>query len=216
MTGAASVSRASRRRVHSAEGAFIVNPSIAVFYGSTTGNTQMAAEKIKARLGARVPDLHDVISAEPDQLERYDLILFGVPTWNVGEMQDDWADFIPRMEGLSLAGKKVAFFGVGDARGYPENFLDALGELWEAVAALGNPQLIGVWPTEGYNFEESKGMYDDDHFIGLGLDEDNESELTDARIEEWLTQVLQEAGIPDLADTGEVAAASASLTGASR
>lgn len=69
----------------------------------------------------------------------------------------------------------------------------------------------GVWPTEGYegyDFEDSKGMYDDDHFLELGLDEDNESELTDGRIEEWLTQVLQEAGIPDLADTGEAAAAS--------
>lgn len=74
-----------------------------------------------------------------------------------------------------------------------------MGELWEAVEALENPQLIGVWPTEGYNLEESKGMYDDDHFLGLGLDEDNEPELTDGRIVEWLTQVLQEAGIPDMA-----------------
>ena len=36
-----------------------MNPSIAVFYGSTTGNTQMAVEKIKARLGAR--DVRQVI-----------------------------------------------------------------------------------------------------------------------------------------------------------
>ena len=176
-----------------------MNPSIGVFFGSTTGNTQDAAEKIKAQLGERVPDVYDVNTAEPGRLEQYDLILFGVPTWNVGEMQDDWADFIPRMDGLNLAGKKVAFFGVGDAEGYPDNFLDALGELWEAVRALGNPELIGVWPTEGYSFEQSRGLYDDDHFIGLGLDEDNESELTDERIEAWLTVVLEEAGIPDLA-----------------
>lgn len=173
--------------------------NIGVFYGSTTGNTQEAAEKIKEQLGERVPDLHDVNSAEPEELENYDLILLGVPTWNVGEMQDDWAEFIPRMEGLDLAGKKVAFFGVGDARGYPNNFLDALGELWDAVKVLGEPELIGVWPTEEYNFEESRGLYDDDHFLGLGLDEDNESELTDERIERWITQILKEAGIPDLA-----------------
>ena len=110
--------------------------SIGLFYGSTTGNTQEVAEKIKVELGERVSHLADVNTADPSELEAYDVILFGVPTWNVGEMQEDWEVFIPRMEDLNLAGKKVAFFGVGDAEGYAENFLDAMGMLWDAVQPL--------------------------------------------------------------------------------
>lgn len=171
--------------------------SIGVFYGSTTGNTESIAQKIKEQLGNKVSHLADVNVADPAELEQYDLILMGVPTWDVGEMQIDWDDFIPRMEGLNLAGKKVAFFGVGDAEGYPDNFLDAVGMLWEAVKPLGGPQLIGVWPTEGYSFNESRGLHDETHFLGLGLDEDNEPELTDGRIQDWLTQIVKEAGISD-------------------
>ena len=64
--------------------------SIGVFYGSTTGNTQEVAEKIKVELGEKVSHLADVNTADPSELEAYDVILFGVPTWNVGEMQEDW------------------------------------------------------------------------------------------------------------------------------
>ena len=169
--------------------------SIGVFYGSTTGNTQEVAEKIKVELGERVSHLADVNTADPSELEAYDVILFGVPTWNVGEMQEDWEVFIPRMENLDLAGKKVAFFGVGDAEGYAENFLDAMGMLWDAVQPLGNPELVGLWPTDGYTFEESRGLYDENHFYGVGLDFENQSELTDDRIQAWVAQVIGELGL---------------------
>ena len=170
---------------------------IGIFYGSTTGNTESAAEKIEERLSEHVMQLEDVADADPADLENHDLILFGVSTWNIGEMQDDWADFIPNMEGLDLSGKQVAFFAMGDASGYPNNFLDALGELWDAVQVLGNPELIGVWPADEYEFDESRGLYDSDHFLGLGLDDDNEPELTDERIDEWLDQIRVEAGLDE-------------------
>lgn len=172
--------------------------SIAIFYGSSTGNTELAAEKIKEQLGDFISQMEDVSKADPADIARHDLILFGVSTWNIGEMQDDWADFIPQMEGLDLSGKMVAFFAMGDAVGYPYNYLDAMGELWGVVQKLGSPQLIGVWPTEEYDFQESQAMYDENHFLGLGLDEDNESNLTDDRIKAWLVKVMQDAGLLQL------------------
>ena len=78
-----------------------MNPSIAIFYGSSTGNTEMAAEKIKEELGDFVQHMADVSKCEPAELGEYDILLLGVSTWNIGEMQDDWDAFIPRME-LSL------------------------------------------------------------------------------------------------------------------
>ena len=43
--------------------------SIGVFYGSTTGNTQEVAEKIKVELGEKVSHLADVNTADPSELE---------------------------------------------------------------------------------------------------------------------------------------------------
>ncbi len=173
--------------------------SMAIFYGSTTGNTEGAANRMKELLGDCISQVHDVYKAKPEDVMKYDILLFGVSTWNVGEMQADWDDFLPKLEGLDLTGKKVAFFGMGDAVGYPDNYLDAMGELWETIQKLGSPELIGVWPIEGYEFDESRGLFDDNHFIGLGLDDDNQWEMTEDRIQQWLAQVVQEAGIVESA-----------------
>ena len=155
----------------------------------------MAVEEIPEHLGPLVEHMADVEKAEPEELLDYDILLLGVSTWNIGEMQDDWDTFIPRMEGLDLTGKKVAFFAMGDAVGYPHNFLDAMGQLWEVVKTLGSPELVGVWPTDGYDFEESEAMFDENHFIGVGLDEDNEAELHDERIKNWLVKVITECNL---------------------
>ena len=164
--------------------------SIGIFYGSSTGNTEMAAEKICEQLGQFVSHCADVSKSEPEELQNYDILLLGVSTWNIGEMQDDWDEFIPRMEGLDLAGKQVGFFAMGDDIGYSYNFLDAMGQLWNVVKELGNPQLVGIWPTEGYEFDESEAVYDDNHFVGVGLDEDNEPDLHDERIKGWLMKIM--------------------------
>ncbi len=151
---------------------------IGIFYGSSTGNTQAAAEKIKEQFGEFASTIRDVSKASPEELTECDVLFLGVSTWNIGEMQDDWAEFLPQLDRIDLTGKKVAIFGMGDAQGYPYNFLDAMGELWEKLKSRG-ATLVGIWSTEGYSFQESQGLYDENHFLGLGLDEDNESELTD-------------------------------------
>jgi flavodoxin I len=174
---------------------------IGIFFGSSTGNTEMAAEKLREQLGAMVDDpIHDVRNADPEELAQYDMLFLGVSTWNIGEMQDDWADFLPKLESVDLTGKKVALFAMGDAQGYPYNFLDAMGELWQVVKGRG-AELVGTWPSASYRFDDSQAKFDDDHFLGLGLDEDNESDLTDERIQNWLLKVFQELGF----DIGEVA-----------
>lgn len=167
--------------------------NMGIFYGSSTGNTETAAELIKAEMGEFVSSIQDISKSKPEDLSQFDVLILGVSTWNIGDMQDDWAAFLPRLQELDLTGKKVALFAQGDAQGYPYNFLDAMGELWEACKGRG-AQLVGVWPTEGYEFDESQAMFDDAHFVGLGLDEDNEPDLTEERIHAWLLQVVQELG----------------------
>ncbi|MFT6664881.1 MAG: flavodoxin II, partial [Porticoccus sp.] len=46
---------------------------------------------------------------------------------------------------------------------------------------------------EGFQFSDSKALTaDGTHFVGLAIDEENQFELTDQRIERWCTQLLRE------------------------
>ncbi len=168
---------------------------IAIFYGSTTGNTEHAAEKIHQALQNHISHVADISITEPEEFLEYDVLILGIPTWDVGQPQMDWETFMSKMVNLYLTGKTIALFGMGDSAVYSLNFLDALGLLWDEIKRFGSPTLIGIWPTEGYEFDESLGKYDEEHFLGLGLDEENQMELHDVRIEAWVAQIKNELGL---------------------
>ncbi|MCD4735723.1 MAG: flavodoxin, partial [Bacteroidales bacterium] len=75
------------------------------------------------------------------------------------------------------------FFGLGDQIIYPQHFVDGLGTFEEEFLKRG-AKIIGRCPVEGYDFTYSEGM-SGDHFFGLAIDEDSQSELTDQRIQNW-------------------------------
>ena len=171
---------------------------IGLFYGTDTGNTEMVSKdviaKLEAHLGVGSVDLHEIYQKKKDDLERYELLIIGMPTWYDGELQGDWEEYIPEIEQIDFTGKKVAFFGLGDQYGYAAYFCDAIGIFADIVEARG-AQLCGMWPTKGYDYEFSKAERDGDMFVGLCLDLDNQDELTDERIDSWLPQVLKEFGL---------------------
>ena len=167
---------------------------IGLFYGTQTGNTEMLAEAIQKGLGgASVVTLHDVADAELSDSEGYQYLVIGSPTWDVGELQADWAGLYEELDEVDFSSKKVAYFGPGDQFGYADNFQDAIGILEEKISALGGTT-VGHWPTDGYEFNESKAVKNG-KFVGLALDEDNQSELTDGRIQQWVTQLKSEFGL---------------------
>jgi flavodoxin I len=168
---------------------------IGLFFGTQTGNTQTIAETIQKEFGgSSVVELHDIASADSDDFSAYDCIIIGCPTWNVGELQADWEGFYDdELDSMDFSGKKVAYFGPGDQVGYADNFQDALGILEEKIAERGGTT-VGYWTTEGYDFSESKALRDG-KFVGLALDEDNQSDLTDSRIKAWVTQLKSEFGV---------------------
>lgn len=165
---------------------------IGLFYGTQTGYTQTAAEMIQKEFGGdSVVTLYDISQTEPSDFEGYDNIIIGCPTWNVGELQSDWEDFYDNeLDKIDFSGKKVAYFGEGDQVGYPDSFQDAMGMLEEAVSELGGTT-VGYWSTDSYEFTDSKALRDG-KFVGLALDEDNQSDLTDERIKAWVNQLKQE------------------------
>ena len=154
-----------------------------MFWGSTTDMTKEASELIHEGLEAagHEIDSFDIRNTDPSKMLEYNNLLIGCPTWNVGELQDDWEDVFGEYEKLDFSGKTAAFFGCGDQVGYSDNFLDAIGMLAKPFMEKGG-NLIGRWSTEGYEFDGSVAL-DGDEFLGLGLDNDNQEEETEEKPE---------------------------------
>ncbi|GGA73280.1 flavodoxin [Neiella marina] len=170
---------------------------VGIFFGSDTGNTENVANMLQKEIGKNICDVHDIAKATKEDIDQYSFLLFGIPTWYYGEAQCDWDDFFPDLEALSFEDKLVGIFGCGDQEDYAEYFLDAMGMIRDIVEARG-ATLVGLWPTEGYDFEASKGLADDNHFVGLGIDEDRQPELTDERVKTWAAQIYQEMCLEEL------------------
>ncbi|MEM9009143.1 MAG: flavodoxin FldA [Cyanobacteria bacterium P01_F01_bin.86] len=161
---------------------------VGLFYGSTTGKTADAAEQIQTALGGdSVVDLHDISEKGASDLAEYDYLIIGCPTWNIGDIQDDWEAIVDDLDEVDFSGKTIAYFGTGDQVGYSDNFQDAMGLLEEKISGLGG-KTVGYWAADDYDHSESKAIRDG-KFCGLALDEDNESEKTESRIQTWCTQV---------------------------
>ena len=162
-----------------------------LFYGSSSGNTQAVAETIAKKLSVDKSNVFDIAKATPENLQGYDILIFGSSTWGMGDLQDDWDGFIGTLEKMNLAGKKVAVFGTGDSSSYSDTFCDAVGIIAE-VAEKAGATLVGKGiDSSGYSFDDSKALRDG-AFCGLPLDEDNESDKTDERINLWIEQLRTE------------------------
>ena len=128
----------------------------------------------------------EVHSVNKSDFELYDTIIIGLSTWYDGDLQSDWEDYYNEFKTIDFSNKRVAFYGLGDQYGYDDYFIDGVGILAEVVMDNGG-QVIGHWPTEGYDFTNSKAkIKGQDMFLGLALDEDNQPELTNERIAKWV------------------------------
>ncbi|MBD1571863.1 flavodoxin FldA [Vibrio sp. S17_S38] len=171
--------------------------SVGLFFGSDTGNTEAVAKMIQKELGKQLVHVQDIAKSSKEDIDNFDLLLLGIPTWYYGESQCDWDDFFPELEGIDFSTKLVAIFGCGDQEDYAEYFCDAMGTVRDIVEAKSGT-IIGYWPTEGYEFEASKALVDDDNFIGLCIDEDRQPELTDSRVKAWSKQIYDEMCLAEL------------------
>ncbi|MEA3505393.1 MAG: flavodoxin [Bacteroidota bacterium] len=164
--------------------------NIGIFYGSSTGNTEAAAKQIQKELGEGIAKTFDVANAKASDIEQFSNLIFGSSTWGIGDMQDDFEDFLSQIKKANLEGKKAAIFGFGDQEMYADSYVDAIGEIYETLDGKGC-QIVGKVSTDGYEYDESKAVVDG-QFVGLPLDEENQSNLTDNRIKHWVEQLKNE------------------------
>lgn len=155
-----------------------------VVYGSSTGTCEAIAEKIASRLGAEALNVQELTA---DTVAANDNLILGTSTWGAGELQDDWYDGIKVLQSADLSGKTIALFGCGDCESYGDTFVGGIGELYAAMKDSG-AKIVGAVSTDGYTFDDSAAVVDG-QFVGLALDDVNEDDKTDGRIDAWIAQI---------------------------
>jgi flavodoxin I len=164
--------------------------NIGLFYSYNSIKTAKIAEKIKNSLtGFKVENVN-VEEADSNSMDHYDNLILGAPTWFDGELPNYWDEYLPSLEDKDLSGKKLAIFGLGNQVDYSENFCDAIGILADYFEKRG-VKIVGKFPLEGYNFESSKAISNNE-FLGLPLDQENQAKQTNSRIEKWVEQLKSE------------------------
>ena len=163
---------------------------IKLIYGSDTGNTELVTEDLVKLLGN--VEVTTVADLTPEDWE-YDNFILGIPTWYDGELQSDWEEYFEEFKTIDFTGKKVAIFGLGDQLGYEEWFCDGIGILAKEILKNGGTVIGYTTKDESYDFETTpKSIIKDDMFYGLCIDEDNQGELTQERLKNWVEQLKLE------------------------
>ena len=162
---------------------------IGIFFGSTTGTTETVAEMIGGKLDVAASDIHNVADTDPSKVSDYDCLLLGSSTWGDGELQDDWYGFLDGLKAKDLSGKKVALFGCGDAYGYTDTFCEAMAIIRDGLSGTGC-NFIGEYPSVAFA-RKDEAIYHGGKYIGLPVDNDNESAWTEKRVNDW-TDILRE------------------------
>ena len=129
----------------------------------------------------------DVQNLTAEVVESHENLILVTSTWGAGELQDDWYDGLKVLQGADLSGKTIALFGCGDCESYSDTFVGGIGELYNAIKASG-ARFVGAVDTDGYTFDDSEAVIDG-KFIGLPLDDVNEDDKTDTRIDAWIAEI---------------------------
>lgn len=123
---------------------------------------------------------------------QYDKLILGTPTYGEGELPGlstgnataSWEEFLPQLTRYDFTGKTIALYGLGNQKSYADDFVSAMFYLYDSFKQSG-ATLIGECSIEGYKFEHSKAVVNG-QFVGLALDQENQKELTNQRLDAWL------------------------------
>lgn len=159
-----------------------------IFYGSSTGTCEELARQVAGKLGVASSDIYSADKLSSELAAQYDVLVLGTSTWGDGELQDDWNDGLKALKATDLSQKFVALFGCGDSDSYCDTFCDGIGQLYEELKESGCTFVGNKVNPGDYNFSSSIAVVDG-VFVGLPLDEVNESDKTEERINAWAEEV---------------------------
>tara|TARA_Y100001970_G_C13720448_1_gene596355 strand:- start:97 stop:597 length:501 start_codon:yes stop_codon:yes gene_type:complete len=157
---------------------------IGLMFGSTTMNSERVAELIWDTM--QETELHDIKDGV-DVLEQYEKVIIVSPTWDYGDLQEDYIEAWDKLQTVNWSNKSVALVGLGDQVGYGDLYQDSMNTLYETISKLGGT-FVGFTSKDGHSFLKSKAIRND-KFVGLAIDEDNQSNLTKERLNTWIEDI---------------------------
>lgn len=163
---------------------------VGLFYSFGSKKTAKIAEIVFNSFSGDDVQRIDVDEVKKEKFLEFNNLIVGVPTWFDGELPNYWDELLPALEEIDFSNKRIAIFGLGDQKGYTENFCDAIGIMalfFEERGAV----IVGKTALESYTFEGSKAVRDG-QFVGLPLDQENQARLTNERIENWVGKLKKE------------------------
>jgi flavodoxin I len=160
-----------------------------IFFSFNAHKSKQVAKHIVEAWGKGIEEV-DANMAHGSDFAKYQHLILGVPTWFDGELPNYWDEMVPEIEQVNLKGKKIALFGLGDQKEYPENFVDGIGLMAEILEQQG-AVIVGHTSTKGYTFERTRSVRNG-MFMGLAIDFENQSFLTADRIKFWVAQIKKE------------------------
>ena len=122
---------------------------------------------IQKELGKQLVHVQDIAKSSREDIDNFDLLLLGIPTWYYGESQCDWDDSFPELEAIDFSTKLVAIFGCGD---HKKIMLSTSVMLWERYVTslkLKVEQSSVTGRQKVMNLKHQKHLVDDNSFIGL-------------------------------------------------
>lgn len=170
----------------------------AIFFSPEGGSVNRVAMRLGEMIGSEKVDITPVREVGRGDLAKYSQFIFvgstvGADHWSNEILVDEWQAFFTEIAGTDFGDKKVAIVGLGNSVLYPEHFADGMAHLYKALTER-NAQVFGFVDAEGYTFEDSEALNDEGLFCGLPLDEDNEDDLTDGRMEKWISMLKPDFG----------------------
>lgn len=164
-----------------------------LMYWPKGGNVEICAKLISEKFEDL--EIKSIDQIRIEDLKKADQYIIGCSTvgsetWDNKDNSDPWPSFIDQLGEVGVKDKTVALFGLGDQVRWPMHFVDGIAVLNEQILSKG-AKVVGKWPVEGYHHEESEAQ-EGDYFVGLALDEDIQSELSEERITKWVKQIKKE------------------------
>jgi len=171
---------------------------IGIYFGTDTGTTRLIAKKLARQLGEAAAKPVNVNRTDVDEFLSHDLLILGTPTYGINQLPGrstniaagSWEEFLPAIDAVDFSGKTIALYGLGDQQKYGDRFADSMIHLYRFFSERG-ATIIGRWPTDGYDFEQSQSVVDG-AFVGLVLDQHNQPLLSEERMQQWVNQIRNE------------------------
>ena len=99
---------------------------IAILYGSSAGNTESVANRIKDMFDDKA-EVFNVESVSIKAVQPYKYLILGTSTTGIGDLQDDWEYFLPKFSAeMDFTDKTVAIFGLGDSASFSDSFAESI------------------------------------------------------------------------------------------